>query len=145
MDGRKRQIWIKLMFLTKLNTGDYRPTYSSDLDESAKVKVGEEIRGTRARNVKHHRKCFALIKLGFDNQDKFTDISIYRMVLTIKAGFVVWVDGKDKKKYPLPESISFESMSQRRFDEFYSAILTVIMAETKLTDKEIEQELINFM
>lgn len=133
------------MFLTKLENGDYRPTYSSDSAESAKIGIGTEVKATRARNAKHHRKGMALLKLGFDNQDTFTDFTIYRYVVTMKAGFVAWVKGTDGNDHPLPKSISFENMSQSEFEDYYSAVLTVILKEADLTDEQIQTELINFM
>lgn len=133
------------MFLTKQSNGSYLPTYPSDLDESVKISIGAEVKVTRARNAKHHRKGMALLKLGFDNQDTFTDFTIYRYVTTMKAGFVAWVKGTDGKEHPLPKSISFENMSQGEFEDYYSAVLTVISKETDLTDEQIQTELINFM
>jgi len=132
------------MYLVKQDNGSYIPSHNSDYAESQKVKVGQEVRATRARNVGHHRKTFALIKLGFESQDKFDDIAIYRMVLTMKAGFVTFVKGTDGKEHPLPNSISFEAMSQSQFEDYYAAILTVISKETKLSGGEIESELASF-
>lgn len=131
------------MFLTKKGNA-YFPSYPADHTESGRVKEGEEVKATRARNVKFHRKGMALLKLAFDNQDKITDFNIYRQIITMKAGFVVWVEGKDKKKTPFAESLSFDSMSAKKFEEWYNAVLTVISKEVKLTDKEIEAELISF-
>ena len=132
------------MYLVKCENNTYRPAYNRDYEESAKVKEGEEVSAKRARNPKFHRKLFALLNLGFSNQDKFTDFEIYRQVTTMKAGFVKWVTGTDNKEHPLPESISFDAMGQARFEELYSAFLAVIKAELSLSDEEIQNNLINF-
>lgn len=121
------------------------PSYPADYEEAQKVKDGEEVKATRARNVAFHRKGMALLKLAFDNQDKFTDFNIYRQVVTMKAGFVIWVDGKDGQKLPFAESLSFDSMGAKKFEEWYNAVLTVVCKEVGLTSEEIANELISFM
>lgn len=131
------------MFLTKKG-GIFVPTYPADYEESGKIKDGDEVRATRARNIKFHRKFFALLKLGFENQDKIEDFEIYRMIQVMKAGHVVFAKGTDGKDYPLPESLSFEKMGAQKFESVYNSVLTVIMKETKLTEGEIQNELISF-
>lgn len=132
------------MYLTKKG-GLFVPSYPADHAEAQRVKDGEEVKATRARNPKHHRKGMALLNLAFQNQDKYDNFDIFRMVVTMKAGFVVWVDGKEGKKTPLPESLSFERMGQKRFEEWYSAVLTVVCKEVGLTSEEVANELISFM
>lgn len=133
------------MYLTKLKSGLYAPSYPADHDESSKVNPGEEVSAKRARNVEFHRKSFALLKLGFDNQDTYDDFSIYRQVVTIKAGFVKWAKGKDGVNYPFAESLSFESMSAEKFEQWYNAVLTIIAKQTSTEKKDIENELLSFM
>lgn len=132
------------MFLTKKG-GVFVPSYPADYEEAQKVKDGEEIKATRARNILFHRKGMALLKLAFDNQDKFTDFNIYRQIITMKAGFVVWVEGKDGQKMPFAESLSFDSMGAKKFEEWYNAVLTVVCKEIGLTSEEIQTNLISFM
>lgn len=121
------------------------PSYPADYEEAQKVKDGEEVKATRSRNVAFHRKGMALLKLAFDNQDKFADFNIYRQVITMKAGFVIWVEGKDGQKLPFAESLSFDSMGAKKFEEWYNAVLTVVCKEVGLTSEEIDNELISFM
>lgn len=131
------------MFLVKKGNA-YFPAYPADHEESQKIKDGEEIKATRARNPLFHRKFFALLKLGFDSQDKFDNFDIYRMVQIMKAGHVVFAKGTDGKEYPLPKSISFDKMGAAEFESVYSSVLTVISKETKLTSEEIQNNLISF-
>jgi len=129
------------MFLTKLPNGSYIPTYDADKKQSDKIKVGDEVTAKKARNPKFHRKGFALLKLGFDNQDKYDDFSIYRQVISMKAGFVKWVKGRDGADVPLPESIAFDSMTAERFEEWYEAIRHIIAKDAGITRGDIEKHI----
>jgi hypothetical protein len=130
--------------LVKLIDGSYRPAYPSDETASSKVKVGAEVYATHRRNMDFHRKGFALLKLGFENQDKFDEFEIYRQIVTMKAGFVHFVIGKDGKEYPLPQSLSFEKMDAETFANWYSAIREVISKEAQIEGKDIDNELSNY-
>jgi len=132
------------MFLTKTKSGAYLPTYPSDHEESSKIPVGGEVKATQARNVDFHRKGFALLNLGFQNQDKQENFDIYRQIITMKAGFVLWGKDKEGKPYPFPESLAFNSMSAKRFQEWYDATLNVISKESELNKADIESELSGF-
>ena len=70
------------MYLTKKQDGTYLPTYGSDWTESKRIKVGTEVRVTNARNVGHHRKYFALIRLAHENYRTadVTDTNFRRMI-----------------------------------------------------------------
>lgn len=132
------------MILVKQHNSSYSPAYRSDIDESDKIKVGEEVRATRARNPKFHRLAFSLIKLGFDNQDHYKNADIYRQIISIKAGYVDWVEGKDGVKYPFARSWAFDKMGQKEFEEMFAAILEVISKELNTDDKSILANLENY-
>lgn len=135
----------KSIQLVKKEDGSFIPAYPSDEEEANKIKVGEEVTVRRSRNPEFHRKVFSLIKLGFANQDVFDNFDIYRQVLTMKAGYVTWVKGKDNKEHPLPKSLSFDSMSQTEFEDLFRAVLEVISKELKTSGAYIEEQLINYM
>lgn len=132
------------MNLTKLQSGLYKPSYPSDMDESNRVKVGEEVRATKARNIGWHRKAFSLLNLGFSNQSKYVDFEIYRMVLTMRAGFVHFVTGTDLKEYPIPHSLSFDKMNADEFAHWYETIKSLIAGDCKMTAPEVEKEIQNY-
>lgn len=132
------------MNLTKRRDGSYIPSYPKDWEYSKKIKVGEELSAYKDRNPEFHRKVMALFQLGFENQDVYDSFDIYRYVTTMKAGFVVFVDGTDKKKHPLPESLSFASMKQERFEQVFKAVKEVIAKEIGITGDQAEAELASF-
>jgi len=132
------------MFLVKQKNGSFIPAYNSDWEASKKIKAGDEVTATKARNIKFHRKGFALLNLGFENQDKYENFDIYRQVITMKAGFVHYAINKDGSKYALPQSLSFEKMNAETFERWYNATLTVISKEAELHSTDIEAEIASF-
>lgn len=126
------------MFLKKISYNTYQPPYPSDEAENAKIKIGDEVRVSRARNPLHHRKMFAILRMYFDNQSKYSNEDIARQILTIKAGYVDWVDGADGVKYPFAKSWAFDKMGQEDFSKMYDAIIEIISKELKITREEIE-------
>lgn len=131
------------MMLTK-KEGAFYPSYPSDYEAAAKIKDGEEVYAGKKRNPSFHRKGMALLQLGFSNQDRFDDFSIYRMVITMKAGFVNWVKGTDGKDHPLPHSLSFDKMNAEDFELWYNAIGKVVCAECRISGVDIEKEIDKF-
>lgn len=112
-----------------------------------KLKLGAGVRADFAvmRNIKFHRKLFALLNLAFDywepgeidtkfgvpqkNRDNF------RKNLTILAGYgypVFNVDGSWKME---AESISFAKMDNVKFERLYNSILNVILLQIPLLKK----------
>lgn len=123
----------------------YIPVYPSDEEESNKIPEGKEMTAKRSRNPDHHRKAFAMLKLGFENQDRYDDFEMYRMIMIMKAGYVhSFINLKGEQDY-LPKSLSFESMSQDEFEECYRALRKVISVDCKSSENDIDAELINFM
>ena len=122
------------------------PLYNSDLEEIVKLKQNTDYKFevVHPRNYEFHKKFFALINLGFENQDKYKDYTEYRTIKTMQAGFFKMII-TDKGKVFVPESISFASMDEIEFGEVYNRVLDIISSETGLTGKEIAEELINFM
>ncbi len=128
------------MFLKKINSNTYQPPYPSDEAENSKIKIGEEVRVSRARNPLHHRKFWAIMRCAYANQDKYDDIEIMRQITLMKAGHVVFVDGTDGRQYPIAKSIAFDKCSQNEFEGIYTACLNVLAKEMGITVAQLENE-----
>ncbi len=85
------------------------------------------------RNVKFHRKFFALLGICFDNmpdhirkRDNIHSIESLLSAIKIAAGHfdVVMVDGKE---ITIPRSISFAKMDNAQFNRFYNRSLDIIL------------------
>mgnify|MGYP006405787499 FL=1 len=101
----------------------------------------------RPRNYEFHKKYFALLKLGYENQERYNNKDHYRYLMQMKAGFYDAVE-TDKGTMYLPISISFGGMEENKFQQLYEKVLIEISKDLGLgTDelsKEVECELNGF-
>jgi len=132
------------MYLTKLGNGQYTPSDDKSHEESQKIAVGGEIKTTKARNIKFHRKAFALLNMAFSNQDKFEQFEVYRKVMIIRAGFYDEAPTKDGEVYFIPKSLSFESMSANDFEAWFEATLNIVSKDLQSSPEDINAELQGF-
>lgn len=128
------------MFLVKNIHGHYIPSDDESFEQSKKIKVGGEVKATKARNVKFHRLAFALLQLGFNNQEKYPAFEIYRKVQTILAGYYTEVPTEKGTQY-FADSLSFENMSAEKFDKWYEDTLTVISNQLETAPDIVRAEL----
>ena len=114
----------------------------------SKIQLNEvvEIDYKKQRNVKFHRKFFALINLVYQNQDHYNNIDELREDLTIEAGFYKLVvnkfTGEERRK---AKSISFSSMDEIEFNELYNKFLNTIILVFGWDGEEIEKNIANFI
>ena len=122
------------------------PLYNTDYEILAKVHKNQPVRIeiVQERNYEFHKKFFALLQLGFSNQDQYDIFEHYRAVFIMKCGKYEEIK-TDKGVVYLPQSISFAKMSQYDFEQLYSVMIDVLLKEIGCTKREIEQELINFI
>lgn len=103
----------------------------------------------RARNPKHHRKMFALLKIVLDNQDKYKTIEDVLNAVKIGIGHctwgTVWLRGVPVQ-VAIPKSISFANCSQTKFDAFYTAAVDYVVSEVivGLDKAALEAEIAQF-
>lgn len=128
------------MYLTKTKYGYFIPSDDPSKEQANKLSIGDEVVAKSARNPLHHRKAFALLKTGFDNQEKYKSLEIYRKVMTILAGYYDEVPSKRGVEY-IPHSISFENMSQQKFNEWYEATMQCVADDLGVTKQELETQL----
>lgn len=115
------------------------------MDWFDKLKIGEEIevKPNKTRNLQHHKKFFVLVKLLFDNQDKFDTIEDFRAVFTMRCGYYRAIE-TEKGTVHLPTSIKFSKMDQTAFDEFYDKAVTVACDTIGADKQELLKELSEF-
>ena len=81
----------------------------------------------RARNVKHHRMLFALLRKVRDNSEQWDSDQALLDDLKLATGlFETRVNLVTKKAYAVPGSISFASMSQDAFRAWFDQVLVVL-------------------
>ena len=119
---------MKITLIKQLNNS-FKIAYDSDYETAKKIKVGEpyEFEFKNVRNLKFHKKFFALINMVFQNQEIYQNIDHLRKDLTIAAGFYDSRANLDGEEIKEPKSISFANMDNDQFSEFYNAVIDVIV------------------
>jgi hypothetical protein len=124
-----------------------RPIDERSFEELRKIKDGRtficEIK--RPRNLKHHRKYWALINLISDNLDGVTPEGLSSAV-KMMIGHVVTVQFGDKV-IPYPDSISFDKMNQDQFNDFYERAVKAIceFVIPVLTEESVRNEIFEIL
>jgi hypothetical protein len=136
------------ILLIKELSGKFIPAYDTDLELAKKIKVGDiyRFKYSRPRNIKFHKKFFALIKLVFENQENYTDIDDLRYDLTIEAGFweekTNFITGEVKR---IAKSINFGSMDEDEFSKLYTSMLDTVIRVFGWSGEDIEENIAEFM
>lgn len=117
------EIWVKNTFRGLV------PMYDTDLDNKKKLKIDQEylVIVKMPRNIKFHRKMFALYNLVFQNQEQYRVLDDLRRDITIEAGFYRERTNINGEVIKEAESISFANMDDDVFSQLYNRSLDVIV------------------
>jgi hypothetical protein len=93
------------------------------------MKNGEVVRAvvTRPRNEKHHRKFFALLNVVFEAQDRYPTLDRLLHAIKIGVGLYELVPLTKTQTVIDVGSISFASMDQAEFTNFYDKVVKLIV------------------
>ncbi|MEN6549136.1 MAG: hypothetical protein ABFE07_24080 [Armatimonadia bacterium] len=81
----------------------------------------------RPRNISHHRKLFALLSLVQDHSDKWPTVETLLDDLKISTGlFETRINAVTRIPYVVAKSISFASMAQDEFDQWFDRAVDLI-------------------
>ena len=107
----------------------FKTAYDSDFELSKKIKLNEiyEYECKKPRNLKFHRKCFALINMVFQNQEQYTNIEHLRKDLIIESGNYDLRHDLHGVEIRESKSISFAQMDEIQFSELYNSVVDVIV------------------
>ena len=131
------------ILVKKTQTG-LRPMYDYDFENYSKIELGEEfeIKYTKKRNIKFHRKFFALIKLAFENQQDYRSMERMRKKLIEVAGYYdEYLDPITKKICNEVHSISFSKMDNTEFELLYTQVKNVISDWLGINNETIDEEI----
>jgi hypothetical protein len=94
------------------------------------------------RNIKFHRKLFALLNAVLPNQQQHKTVDNLLNEVKLRAGhFDIHVTSRGEQVY-VPKSIAFHSMDEVAFEMFYSKALDVAV---ELTDEQAVEEILKFL
>jgi hypothetical protein len=141
------------VFLKKNQNGAFVPEYGNDFDQVNKIPIGTEVKAiiTNPRKIKHHRKFFALLRLVAlnlpENMAIYQNQDLLLNEVKIQLGHFEMFLSIDGNPYHKVKSISFGSMDQTEFEEFYSRTIDVVLKYfLKGTDREeLIQEVIDYI
>jgi hypothetical protein len=132
-----------------------RPLYGSDYDEHKRLKEGDEVvvEIKRARNVKFHKKYFALLRLALDSMPEQI-VAQYRLYSVedlnkLVKYFLGYADlvSVGELHYLQERSIAFDKMDESEFETFYKRAVQLIRDTFLIgvTDEQIKEELYRFL
>lgn len=128
-------LWLKRVGMALVPDGDESIAAFSKLPFNKSLHA--EVK--QPRNGAHHRLFWSIVHRIAEgigkNSEEVCD------VLKVGTGHCTWVQTKSYGKIPLPKSISFASMDQAAFSEFYDKALIVIFSEWGI-DREAFADLI---
>lgn len=96
----------------------------SDREAISKIKLGKmvQIEIKQPRNLKFHRKFYGMLRLAYENQDKYEPFERFEDVVKLgvhHVDVIVMPNGYTTYK---PKSISFAKMEQPEFEAFYEKV-----------------------
>ncbi len=133
---------MKLIVVKTLN--GIKPAYDSDKEVFNKMPFNEpfEIEYTKRRNIKFHRKFFALIKLAYENQSDYRLMEDLRRDLLITSGHYEEVVNRiTGEVYKIAKSISFSNIGEIEFNEIYNDVKETICKWLSIDNEELENEI----
>ena len=101
--------------------------------------VQVEIR--KARNYQNHKRMFALLKLGFENQDHYKSFDWFREEVLIAAGHFQKAMRPNGEWMTRAESISYEKLDELEFRELFKSVSQVIIDFCGIDQKTLETNL----
>lgn len=91
----------------------------------------------RPRNLMHHRKLFALLNLVQDNTDRWPTVETLLDDLKISTGlFETRVNAVTGIPYVVAKSISFASMPQDEFEQWFDKAVDLISKQVLEMDRD---------
>lgn len=81
------------------------------------------------RNPYFHRLFFALLHKVFENQERYPTEDHLRIALTYEAGYYKEYPMSDGLLVTVPDSIAYEAMDQKQFEEYFNRVCDVILRD----------------
>lgn len=102
---------------------------------------------TKARNVGHHRKLFALLSLIYSNQSHYHSVEELLDAIKVYVGHCSVMQLRDGTEVRVPKSISFSNMDQVEFNAFWDRVVKVVCEQILpgVTAEELERELLDLV
>lgn len=125
------------------------PSLPQDEEKMDSFKNGDIVQAEikKPRNIRHHRKFFALVNFVMQNQEQYKNQEDLLVEIKLKTGhYQEHITTKGKLIY-VPKSISFSKMDEHEFNLFYSKAIDVCIANfmTGMTPEEVNRQVDNIL
>lgn len=96
-----------------------------------------EVKLKRQRNIKHHKKFFAILTIAYENLEGYADKTqlLDEIKLALNYFDIIRINDKDVIKL---KSISFDNMDEVEFTNFYDKALQYLADKLKVEKWELE-------
>lgn len=97
----------------------------------------------KPRNPLFQNKFMSMVRVVFDNQDKYQDIENVLSIIKVETGHYtsMFYGNNDEYEIRIPKSIAFAAMDELKFDAFYhravAVCLTKFLPETSPAELEV--------
>jgi hypothetical protein len=135
------------ILVVKTINGLLKPAFDEDKENFNKLpKDGYfEIKYTKLRNIKFHRKFFGLLKIAYENQSDYRLMEDLRRDLIITSGhYEEVVNFMTGEVYKIAKSISFSNMEETEFSKIYEDVKEVIIKWLGVSNEDLETELLQY-
>jgi hypothetical protein len=94
----------------------------------------------KPRNYQHHKLCFALLTVTFQNQDQYDSFENFRKAVAMEAGHCEEFHTLDGEVLKTPKSLSFDSLDEVEFSQVMAEMMTVCCKILKVSAPVLEAE-----
>ena len=138
---------MKEIYLVKQLNGTLIPAHDSDKELMSNIKAGEiyKYNFSKPRNVKFHRKFFALINLVYQNQDHYSFEDLREKLIKASGHYRIVIDIETGEEERKAKSIAFANMDEVEFSKLYNDVLNAIIKVFGWDGKDIEENVAEFM
>ena len=118
-----------MKLLLKRIGNSFIPIDDEGVEVFGKIKKGEEIlvEYKRHRNVGNHKRLFSMLQGVVSNTDRYKTVDNLLAVIKLKSGNFETVVSPHGDLLYIPKSINFASMSEDKFQEFFSSAIDICL------------------
>lgn len=129
---------MKILMIKGLDN-KFSVCYDSDYEKMKHIKANDavEVEIKKPRNIKFHRKFFALIEMVYQNQERYNNKEELRYDLIVASGHYTKRVNLDGEEIEIPDSISFSKMDEIEFNRLYSNVIDVIIKYFNFNKQDI--------
>ena len=120
------------------------PISDESVKAVSKIKIGDDVfmEFKPRRNMKFHKKYFALLNAVILNQEHYKTVDNLHEAIKFKGGYYETIIPLDASPFLKTKSIAFHSLDNQEFEEFYSVALDECL---KLVGEDSLNEIIKFI